>query len=106
MATVGSSIESSKSGGTIKVTATPGGGTFGYHSPDPNWKATKAEDWGLEFVGWQFGETLVISTRNEIGYMHHRYTLNGIKVTVPVGVNVLLSPRTLSGDGRPDLSAP
>lgn len=91
---------------SIKVSGMPAGGAEGYHSPDPNWKETPPSQWGLEFVAQRFGSTLVISSKNEIQYIHHRYTLECIHVEVPLGVAVVREPRVLSGDGAPDLKSP
>src|SRR5436190_16280602 len=53
----------------VSTTGIPSGGAGGYHSPDPNWRETPASRWGLDFVSRRFGSTLVISTKNEIGYI-------------------------------------
>jgi hypothetical protein len=90
----------------IEVSGRPRGGAKGYHSSDPNWKETAAKDWGLDFVGQVFGTVLVISSKNEIGYIHHGYTLDDVMLTVPAGVEVTRERRELSGQGAPDLSAP
>ncbi len=82
------------------------GGAKGYHPPDPNWKETPPEKWGLNFVSKRFGKTLVVSTVNEIKYIHHRYVLDGLIITVPENVRVRLLPRELDGVGKPDLSKP
>ena len=99
------SVVRSKAGG-IKVSGIPTGGTRGYHPSDPNWKETTASEWGLGFVAKRFGSTLVISTKNEIQYIHHHYTLEGIRVKVHAGVAVVREPRTLGPDGAPDLRSP
>ncbi len=78
---------------SIKVSGTPAGGAKGYHSPDPNWKETSPTEWGLGFVARPFGATLVISSKNEIQYIHHRYTLESIHIDVPPGVAVVREPR-------------
>ena len=91
---------------TIKVSGIPSGGAKGYHPPDPKWKETSPTEWGLEFVAKRFGATLVISTRNEIQYIHHRYTLESLHVDVPPGIAVVREPRALGGDGAPDLKPP
>ena len=82
------------------------GGAKGYHPGDPKWKETPANDWGLDFVSQRFGKTLVVSTVNEIQFIHHRYVLDAIVITVPENVKVRLSPRELNGDGKADLSKP
>src|SRR5689334_7120749 len=68
---------------TAKVTERPGklltvsaatvGGAQGYHSPDPNWKETPPTEWGLDFVSRRHGNSLIVSTKNEIRYIHHYY---------------------------------
>lgn len=91
---------------SLKVSGIPTGGTKGYHPSDPNWKETSPTEWGLEFVAKRFGATLVISTKNEIQYIHHHYTLEHLHVDVPPGIAVVREPRVLSGDGAPDLKPP
>jgi hypothetical protein len=91
---------------TVTVSGTPIGGAQGYHPSDPNWKETPAADWGLEFVGQRFGTNLVISSKNEIQYIHHHYALDHVVLTLPEGVDFKLITRELSGDGKPDLSIP
>jgi hypothetical protein len=91
---------------TITVAASPVGGAPGYHSPDPSWKETKPEDWGMTFVSAQFGDTLVISSKNEVLYIHHRYVLAKLEISVPPNIPVTLVPRELNGNGAPDLSKP
>lgn len=95
----------------ITVSGTPSGGAKGYHSSDPNWRETPASSWGLDFVSRRFGSTLVISTSNEIRYIHHRYihhryTLEQIHVQLPEPVRLVRETRKLTGDGAPDLSPP
>jgi hypothetical protein len=90
----------------ITVSGTPSGGAKGYHSSDPNWRETPAASWGLDFVSRRFGSTLVISTSNEIRYIHHRYTLEQIRVQLPAPVRLVRETRKLTGDGAPDLSPP
>ena len=92
--------------GSIVIYAKASGGAAGYHSPDPNWKETPASGWGLAFVSQRFGPVLVISSKNEIQYIHHRYSLTEIKIQVPAGVAVVTEKREPSGDGTPDLAAP
>ena len=84
----------------------PQGGAPGYHPADSNWRETKTQDWGLDFRGRTFGQTLVISTLNEITYIHHSYYLDGLVITVPAGVTVVLEARIPSGDGAADLREP
>jgi hypothetical protein len=95
-----------REGPSIEVSGRPSGGAAGYHPARPGWKETSAGDWGLDFVGSQAGEVLVISSRNEIRYIHHGYELTDLEVAVPPAVVVTREPRVLSGDGAPDLSPP
>jgi hypothetical protein len=90
----------------VEVSGLPSGGARGYHSPDPTWRETPAANWGLDFVSAQFGEVLVISTKNEIHYIHHTYFLESIVLRVPAGVEVVRDERKLTGDGAPDLREP
>ena len=99
-------VEKVDASASIQISATATGGSRGYHSPDPDWKETPPSDWGLEFVGKVFGSILVISTKNEIQYIHHRYVLERIHLLVPSNIEVVREPRTLSGDGKPNLSPP
>lgn len=87
----------------IVIVATPAGGVIGYHSSDPDWKETPAADWGLDLTGRKFGNRLVISSKNEMQFMHHHYYLKRISIRVPSGVCVDLQTRKLTGDGSPDL---
>lgn len=90
----------------VSLTGIPSGGAVGYHSEDPKWRETPAAQWGLDFVSRRFGSTLVISTRNEIGYIHHQYTLEQIRVQLPKSLHIVRQPRKLTGDGAEDLSPP
>ena len=36
-------------------------------------------------------------------YIHHHYAFTSVTVRVPPGVEVVKEPRTLTGDGAPDL---
>jgi hypothetical protein len=90
----------------IDVSGLPTGGAKGYHSPDPTWRETPAAKWGLDFVFARHGQAVVISTKNEIHYIHHGYFLQSIVLRVPAGVEVVRERRTLSGDGAPDLREP
>lgn len=103
--TRGTVIKQAKSA-TVKISGTPSGGAKGYHPSDKKWKETPARDWGLSFESKTFGNTLVISSKNEIAFMHHWYWLLNIELEVPSGIQVVLSPRELNGDGKPDLSEP
>jgi hypothetical protein len=91
---------------TIEIVGTPLGGAQGYHSPDPSWRETPPEGWGLDFVAMIYGDVLVISTKNEMQYIHHRYWLGSLILRVPENVEVIRQTRTLSGKTEPDLSAP
>lgn len=91
---------------TITVSGTPMGGAEGYHPSDPKWKETPAAEWNLGFVGKRYGENLVISSKNEIQYIHHYYVLDHVVLILPEGVDFKLAPRELNGDGEPDLNSP
>lgn len=93
-------------GERIEVFGLPEGGARGYHSPDPGWRETPADEWGLDFVAARHGNVLVISTRNEVHYLHHRYALESLRIRVPAGVTVIRMARELTGKGDPDLSPP
>ena len=67
-----SSTAVEQGGERIEVSGVPEGGARGYHSPDPGWRETPAGEWGLDFVAARHGNVLVISTKNEIHYLHHR----------------------------------
>ncbi|GMU65835.1 MAG: hypothetical protein AMXMBFR36_21090 [Acidobacteriota bacterium] len=90
----------------VEVTGTPRGGARGYHPPDPMWRETPASRWGLDFVARRYGNVLVVSTKNEIRYIHHGYYLDSLVLTVPEGVTVQRIDRDLTGSGDPDLSPP
>jgi hypothetical protein len=89
---------------SIDISGVPSGGAQGYHSPDPNWRETPASEWGLDFVAEARGAVLIVSTKNEVSYMHHRYRLVAVTVQVPPGVEVVKERRELNNDsGKPDL---
>jgi hypothetical protein len=88
------------------IRAQPAGGVTGYHSPDPNWRETPAADYGMDFVEQRYGDTLVVSSHNEIEHIHHHYYLKNIVVTVPKDITVIREKRVLSGNGAADLSPP
>ena len=90
----------------VQVAGTARGGARGYHSPDPNWRETPASQWGLDFVAKQYGPVLIVSTKNEIRYIHHSYYLDELQIAVPKGVDVRRVDRELTGKGDPDLSPP
>jgi hypothetical protein len=99
-------VRSEPATSSIRITGIPRGGARGYHSPNPGWRETPASRWGLDFVAKRYGHVLVISTENEIRYIHHGYSLDELAITVPAGVTVQRADRELTGDGRPDLSPP
>ncbi len=68
---------------TIAISGIPAGGAKGYHSPDPDWEETPPEEWGLEFVAQQRGDTLFIETKNETNYIHHFYYWDAIQISIP-----------------------
>jgi hypothetical protein len=90
----------------LEVSGLPIGGAPGYRSPDPNWRETPSSEWGLDFVSARFGPVLVISTKNEMRFIHHGYSLTGLALRVPASVEIVREPRQLSGAGKPDLAAP
>jgi hypothetical protein len=96
-------VEHGAPGSAIEVSGIPTGGAAGYHSSDPNWRETPAAEWGLDFVSVQRGPILVVSTKNEMRYIHHHYAFASVSVRVPPGVEVVKEPRTLTGEGAPDL---
>ena len=92
--------------GDIVVAGIARGGAPGYHPADSRGKTTSAEEWGLDFRGKAFGQTLVISTGNEIHYIHHSYYLDDLVIDVPSGTEVIFEVRQPTGDGAPDLREP
>jgi hypothetical protein len=90
----------------ITISGKATGGAGGYHAPAPGWKETPASEWGLGFVGQQFGKVLVISSKNEIEYIHHYYAIDEISLQLPDGVQLTLEPRMLDGSGEPNLRWP
>lgn len=90
----------------VTITGIPSGGADGYYSPNPSWRETPASRWGLDFVSRRFGSALVISTKNEIGYIHHQYTMEQIRVQLPKSLRITRQTRNLTGHGAPDLSPP
>ena len=96
-------VETGAGGSAIEVSGIPTGGAAGYHSPDPKWRETPPAEWGLDFVSVQRGPILVVSTKNEMRYIHHHYAFASVTVRVPPGVEVVKEQRTLTGDGAPDL---
>jgi hypothetical protein len=76
------------------------------HSRHLNRHEKPASKRGLDFVARRFGNTLVISTKNEIGRFPHRYTLEYIHIMAPHPVHFVQEVRRLTGNGAPDLSRP
>ena len=99
-------VKSVPGGRTITVSGMPEGGAAGYHPADPNWREIPASSWGQDFKARSFGPTLVVSTENEISYIHHDYRLRSLAISVPQGVEVVKEKRTLSDEGPPDLVRP
>lgn len=90
----------------VTLSAVPEGDAKGYHTPDPNWSETPAAKGGLDFVARRYGSALVISSKNEIRYIHHYYHLADIVLEVPPGIEAVRENRTLSGAGNADLNPP
>jgi hypothetical protein len=88
---------------TIDMAGTPTGGAPGYHPSDPKWRETPAAEWGLDFVSERHGGVLIVSTRNEVRYLHHHYAFEALTVRVPIGVGVVTERRELTDKGAPDL---
>jgi len=93
-------------GDHVTLYGTPTGGAPGYHSSDPNWKETPAAEWGLDFVAERHGPVVVISTKNEIAFIHHYYALRDIAVEIPAEIELVRENRKLNGNGAPDLQSP
>ena len=96
-------VKTGAPGSAVEVSGIPAGGAKGYHSPDPKWRETPAVEWGLDFVSSQRGPLLIVSTKNEMRHIHHQYIFDRVTVRVPPGIEVVKEPRTLTGDGAPDL---
>ena len=92
--------------GKVTVSGQAAGGAEGYHPADPRWRETPAAEWGLGFAAKRFGPTLVISTRNEISFIHHHYAITGIRLRVPPSVELSRQRRVLNGSGEADLAPP
>ena len=71
-----------------------------------NGERHRPADWGLDFVASRFGATLVISSKNEVGYIHHHYVIADIVLQLPASVELVRRARNLSGSGEPDLTPP
>lgn len=90
----------------LSVSGVPTRDAGDYHPPDPHRREKPASEWGLAFVGRRFGNALVISTKNEVGHFHHRYTLEHILVMAPHPVHFVCEVRKIAGNGAADLSPP
>jgi hypothetical protein len=90
----------------IVISGRPSGDAKGYHPTDPKWKETPASEWGLDFDSQRFEHILVVSSKNEIQYIHHRYVLEELRLTLPEGVSLVREERALGPNGAPDLSRP
>jgi hypothetical protein len=99
-------VKTVPAGRLVTVSGIPEGGAPGYHSTDPNWRETPASRWGLDFRAKFFGPTLVVSTEQEMAYIHHYYHLGSLSISVPEGVTVIKENRKLTGEPAPDLSPP
>ncbi len=102
----GAKVVTDSKAALVTVSGEPSGGARGYHPADSNWKETPANAWGFDFVSERFGSTLVVSSKNELQYIHHGYLLENLRLVVPPGVRTVLTARKLSGEGAPDLSPP
>ncbi|MFO0554005.1 MAG: hypothetical protein U0271_36835 [Polyangiaceae bacterium] len=94
------------SGNEIVISGKAAGGAPGYHPADSAWEETPAKDWGLGFQSKLYGEVLVISTQNEIAFIHHHYAIEGLTVELPAGVVLVRETRPPSGEGGADLTPP
>ena len=94
-------IEKTAGATEIQVTGTADGGA---KTTEPGQKEISAESWGLAFASKRYGDKLVISTKNEVSDIRHRYTVKDLVITVPEGVEVELITRSLTGSGAPDLT--
>ncbi len=102
----GSTIDVVSGTHVVTVSGKATGGAEGYHPADPRWRETAAADWGLDFAAKRFGSTLVISTRNEIGYIDHHYVIAAIGVRLPPSIELVKQVRILSGNGEADFAPP
>ena len=97
-------IEKSK-GNIFRVCGLPSGGVEGYHSSDPDWKEIPADEWGLDFKSKKYNKALVISTNNELLYIHHYYYFDQLVIYSPGHISITLVNRDIvGGDGKPDLN--
>lgn len=92
-------------GRDIRVSGTARGGSKGHHGDD-GFREVPPAKWGLTFESRRFGDLLVISTKNEVSHIHHRYTLEDLEISVPEGVPVELITRELTANGAADLTGP
>jgi hypothetical protein len=56
--------------------------------PEPDWSTKRAEDWAFEWAAVREGKTLVLSSRGEARFAHHRYVLEDIEIKAPAGISV------------------
>ncbi len=91
---------------TITICGWPNGGAKGYHPSDQNWKETPPSRWGLKFKGKRFGNILVISSVNEIQYIHHYYYFDKLLIRKPGKLVIQLENRNLNGNGKENLGRP
>lgn len=105
-AEIESAVIANDSKSIVEISGLPVGGTRGYHPSDPNWRETPPERWGFGFAAKQYGNILVISSKNEISYIHHHYVLTELRVRVPPGIEVIRQQKQLNDSGYPDLREP
>jgi hypothetical protein len=99
-------IETDPQAKSVQVSGSASGGAKGYHPMNPFWRETPAEDWGLDFVSERHGDILVISSKNEVRYIHHFYALRDLRIRIPPGIEVICQERELTGEAGPELSPP
>ena len=98
--------ESSPAGTSAKDRPKPQARAFRRSFPaagSPNWRETPAADYGLDFVSKRRGAVLIVSTKNEMRYIHRHYAFASVAVRVAPGVEVVRERRELTGNGAPDL---
>ena len=76
----------------ITVSGRPTLAANSYHSPDPAGKETPAHEWPFEITASREGRTLILTTRGETTFRHHRYFLNALEIETPPGVEVVREP--------------
>jgi hypothetical protein len=61
-----------------------------------------------DFVARQFGDTLVISTKNEVSYPDCDYYMNAIHlwIALPTNIHIIREVHPVAADGSADLSPP